>query len=160
MRLPSKNVQRGFTMVELVIVMTIVTILSGVLTGLVISLERMKERAQTRVVADEDADKLLRAWRADVKAATSFEVLEKGVLKLRSSGPIVTYGLENGDVTREIQSADRVVVIEDVEELGFERQGRACKIRWVIKRGLSGEVITQNYSGVETPLARDREETR
>ncbi len=102
----------GFTLVELLVVMTILTIIGGLVVGTVVNAFEQERRTTSRVHAMNDAKLALERITADVRAADPLHTTEETLLEAtvhRGEERLVSYelGTNNGDPA--------LIVSEDVD---------------------------------------------
>lgn len=97
---------RGFTLVELVTAITLMTILVAVGVGIINVLMKVEQSGRRRMVEASTADVLAHSFRADVRAATKVEPLEAksglvaSLTLTRPGGSSVSYQVGPTEVKR------------------------------------------------------------
>jgi prepilin-type N-terminal cleavage/methylation domain-containing protein len=159
---------RAFTMIELLIVASIIPIITAGLIGLIVSLQDARGHIEARMLADERAARTLTRWREDVACAQRVELADDGAvlsiwrLDEEGQGALVRYGLDTEGVlvrADERLDASRPMALEalarDSQALVFTAVGAGFRMTWQIDYNDGIRKMTWPQTGYATPLAAE-----
>jgi len=153
---------RGFTLIELMIVVSIIPIVAAALTLLIGSLNNVRLWNESRLDAQESARRALDLWREDVACSTRIETGPDGtemtiVRPNRDGGETMArYRLsDRGHLERADESARPPVrdLGEGCSDLQFRKVGRAWQAQWTASASDGVSKRSWPQSGFATPLA-------
>jgi prepilin-type N-terminal cleavage/methylation domain-containing protein len=102
--------RRAFTLIEMIIVLTVGSVLTGIAVSLLVVLLRAERSGSEHVENSTVIGCLADQFRRDVHAATKPpEINGHGIVRFASGGPVVQYTIDGRDVRREKIMADKSV---------------------------------------------------
>jgi type II secretory pathway pseudopilin PulG len=120
---PKKKKLAAFTLIEILIYMTLMSIITGAITGIILQTYTFKTSVEDRARVNEDMRNLIKSIRDDMYFGDAVQVTAQGNLVISSSfnSPSqVTYSLSNGQVLRQEGVTTAVpVTSEDTEVRAF-----------------------------------------
>lgn len=102
--------RRAFTLIEMIVVLTVGSVLTGIAISLLVVLLRAEQTGRDHVENNTVIRCLADQFRRDVHAATKRpEINGHGVVRFATAGPVVQYTIDGRDVHREKIMADKSV---------------------------------------------------
>ena len=154
---------KGFTLVELLIVVAIVLVLGGSALEVQSRLRESRERMIDRMNAADSASRTVRQWRTDVAAATRVDLVDESrtmriwIADEDGSEMVVRYFLSvDAALVRLIEGPDArpEVLCPSSRALRFESIGRGFAMRWNVDWEDGIRRWSVEKGGYATPLTQ------
>lgn len=132
--------RRGYSLIEMLTVMTVISILMGAGSVTLIKINRYAQNATTRSTATTNITDVGRQFRSDIHAATSASLNGESSLTLVSNGTTVTYHVDEDGLTRSLGERTSRTLLVDEYEIAFatDRSDRPRLVRLVARPRKSG----------------------
>ena len=98
-----RPVRRGYSLIEMLFVITVLSIMMGMTAMMIHGLMRISKASQSRLTETETLDRLGRQFRRDAHAATT-AVSKPDVIEFQGPDGTVTYGRAGGKLSRAEQA--------------------------------------------------------
>lgn len=135
--------QRGVTLLELLLSLSVLSMLLPVLAGLLVSIEQTWTGEVDRLEAREQAEAIVRRVESDVREGTAFSVLSNGVSFTDPTGHVIHYWLSQGGLLlRDDDGLGAGVVGVRVVSCRFTTEANGALLRMDLTVG-SGNVKTE-----------------
>lgn len=102
-----RRLRRGFTLIEVAVVVTITSLLFALSATTIVALLRVERQCAMDAASAQSLSRLVARWRADVHAATAANC-EQGCALARDDGRTVHYEFESPAVQREVRRGDTI----------------------------------------------------
>ena len=160
-----KQVRRGFTLIELMIVASIITMAFGAGFAYHNRLGDARQRLKQRMNAHEAATRTLERWRGDVAPAAGIQIGDGGrTMTIRRQNSVQTfesirYALnDKRELLRAIEAEKpgpappAEILARDVSQLEFQRVGQGYRLIWTMQSHDGIQTWSRRFGGFATPL--------
>ena len=156
-----RSTRRGFTLVEMIVVIGGITIILGLCAGLLHTLLRLDRSGRESLNDTNTLARLARQFRQDVRASRAAKPGDAGSLALtRPDGPDVSYRVQGARLVREERAGEKVVrreayAVARIGPLRFETEGAFVRLI-AARRPTNPLAPPRTAVGVEARLDKDR----